>query len=264
MKDYYSILGVNPDDGFNVLKKAYYRRALECHPDRFGGSPSKAENFKSLVEAFNVLSDPPRRARYDVSRGLQESAGRETLFECDDIDGEDPVLDTLADDILEEMIVGNTIPRDTTLQTLLMDLERTERFCMFREGKNLFYSGRVKQAGSVFSAYIEHSPGNILAHYFLGQCFVRQRRHRQAASEYLEAIRIGAGRHPPLRVPRIRNELGRLMREKVGLIARLRALCAGTGELEPLSPEEEARRQVNRAIRNILKEERRLRRSLYP
>jgi len=46
---------------FAALKKAYYRRARECHPDRFGNDPDKAEEFKAVVEAFVTLSDPEKR-----------------------------------------------------------------------------------------------------------------------------------------------------------------------------------------------------------
>ena len=56
--NHYELLGISNDCGFSALKKAYYRRARECHPDRFGNSPEKAEEFKQVVEAFVTLSDP--------------------------------------------------------------------------------------------------------------------------------------------------------------------------------------------------------------
>ena len=65
--NYYEILGIGRECGFAALKKAYYRRARECHPDRFGNAPEKVEEFKLLVEAFVTLSDPEKRRQYDAS-----------------------------------------------------------------------------------------------------------------------------------------------------------------------------------------------------
>ena len=57
-QNHYKVLGVETDCDFASIKKAYYRRVKECHPDLFGGSKSKEEEFKFLVLAFDVLSDP--------------------------------------------------------------------------------------------------------------------------------------------------------------------------------------------------------------
>lgn len=48
------------------IKRAYRRRALEVHPDRNPGDPHAEERFKELTEAYSVLGDPSRRARYDA------------------------------------------------------------------------------------------------------------------------------------------------------------------------------------------------------
>lgn len=48
------------------IKRAYRRRALEVHPDRNAGDPHAEERFKELTEAYSVLGDPSRRARYDA------------------------------------------------------------------------------------------------------------------------------------------------------------------------------------------------------
>jgi molecular chaperone DnaJ len=64
-RDYYEILGVerNADDG--ALKSAYRKLALTYHPDRNPNNPDAAEKFKEASEAYAVLSDPEKRARYD-------------------------------------------------------------------------------------------------------------------------------------------------------------------------------------------------------
>lgn len=64
-KDYYEILGVpqNADDA--TIKKAYRKKALEFHPDRNPGDKNAEENFKEAAEAYEVLSNSEKRARYD-------------------------------------------------------------------------------------------------------------------------------------------------------------------------------------------------------
>ena len=74
IENYYSILGVERNSNFQELKKAYYRKAKECHPDRFNNSPQKTEEFKVLVGAFDVLSDPAKRRRYDQRLFNDEAA----------------------------------------------------------------------------------------------------------------------------------------------------------------------------------------------
>lgn len=261
MKSHYDILGVEASADFVALKKAYYRSAMSCHPDRFGGDPLKAEEFKRVVMAFNVLSDPLTRARYDAT--VMAKAGRPApaLSYAED----DAILDTLADDILEEMIVGNTLPRNTSLQTLMLDLERTERFCLFREAKTLYYRGQVQSAAALFRRYLLWSPINLLARYYLGRCYAAQSRYGQAAREYAQVIKIGQRRSPPLYLARIRMELDLLRRERLGLWSRLRANWLSTGERpEPLPPDEQMRREVSRAIRRRLNEEARHRTALPP
>jgi molecular chaperone DnaJ len=64
-RDYYEILGVSRGAGEEDLKKAYRRLAIQFHPDRNPGSKEAEERFKELNEAYQVLSDPERRAQYD-------------------------------------------------------------------------------------------------------------------------------------------------------------------------------------------------------
>ena len=68
-KDYYKILGVAKDAKEDEIKKAYRKQALKWHPDKNSGSEEqKAEadkNFKDIGEAYGVLSDSQKKARYD-------------------------------------------------------------------------------------------------------------------------------------------------------------------------------------------------------
>lgn len=64
-KDYYKILGVERNASLDEIKKAYRRLALKYHPDRNPGDKQAEEKFKEINEAYQVLSDPEKRARYD-------------------------------------------------------------------------------------------------------------------------------------------------------------------------------------------------------
>ncbi len=64
-KDYYKILGVDRNASLEEIKRAYRRLALKYHPDRNPGDKAAEEKFKEINEAYQVLSDPEKRARYD-------------------------------------------------------------------------------------------------------------------------------------------------------------------------------------------------------
>ncbi|MDR9390563.1 MAG: molecular chaperone DnaJ [Trueperaceae bacterium] len=63
--DYYDLLGVARDADTKAIKAAYRKLALKYHPDRNPGDPDAEETFKSLNEAYAVLSDDEKRANYD-------------------------------------------------------------------------------------------------------------------------------------------------------------------------------------------------------
>jgi molecular chaperone DnaJ len=64
-RDYYEVLGIARDASTDVIKSAYRKLALKYHPDKNPGDKSAEERFKEAAEAYSVLCDGEKRARYD-------------------------------------------------------------------------------------------------------------------------------------------------------------------------------------------------------
>jgi molecular chaperone DnaJ len=94
-RDYYAVLGVNRHASEQDIKSAYRKLALQYHPDRNPGDKAAEDKFKEAAEAYSVLADEDKRARYDryghaaVSGAAGGAAGFDpTIFaEFDDIFG---------------------------------------------------------------------------------------------------------------------------------------------------------------------------------
>ena len=71
----YETLGVKPDANAEAIRKAYRKLAKELHPDLNPGKPEAEARFKSVTAAYDLLSDPEKKARYD--RGEIDESGAE-------------------------------------------------------------------------------------------------------------------------------------------------------------------------------------------
>ena len=76
-RDYYEVLGVAKTATTDEIKKAYRKKAIQYHPDKNPGDKEAEEKFKEAAEAYEVLSDPQKRQRYDQFgfAGMQGAGG---------------------------------------------------------------------------------------------------------------------------------------------------------------------------------------------
>ncbi len=244
--NYYETLGVAADCEFSALKKAYYKRARECHPDLFGNAPSKTEEFRNLVEAFVTLSDPEKRKHYDGT--LRINASFAVLPEGDTI------MDTDADDTLEELIVGNNPPSNTTLFTFFRDLEKTMVFMTSREARNLFANRKYRSAARLYEKLVSLAPLNILYRVYYARCLTHLRDYKKAAFHYRTAISIGKHRDPPQHLHTVRKELKELSRKQMPILHKMLRLFSEPESSSTLTPDEEMIAQAERIMAKMLNE----------
>lgn len=86
-RDYYEVLGVDRNASVDEIKSAYRKLAMKYHPDRNPNDPEAEEKFKEAAEAYDVLSDPEKRRKYDTfgHQGLSGGGGYSTYTDINDI-----------------------------------------------------------------------------------------------------------------------------------------------------------------------------------
>lgn len=251
---FYAVLGIEPTAEFKDIKKAYYQRAKACHPDLHAGDPEKEHEFKVVVAAFDVLSDPQKRQGYDSHLYMQEAEVARGHYADTGFTYETPesILDTAADDYLEELVVGNDVPAGATLQTLLLDLEHTRLFVQFREGKTCLHNKQYRRAADIFTECVQTAPRNILYRFYLARACTRLRRYAEAERQLGLCLRIGKRRTPPLHLRGLRDKLYYLRQDHRGLIGRVKNLLVEPPERTNYSAESELVEEHNRAIQRLL------------
>jgi molecular chaperone DnaJ len=81
MKDYYHILGVQRTASVEEIKKAFRKLAIKYHPDKNPGNKKAEENFKEVAEAYEVLSNPEKKIKYDKGDSGAGGGGFEYQYE---------------------------------------------------------------------------------------------------------------------------------------------------------------------------------------
>ena len=84
-RDYYEVLGISRDAEPQEIKSAYRKLAIQHHPDKNEGNKEAEERFKEAAEAYSVLSDAEKKARYDRfgHAGLGQGTGGFQGFDPD-------------------------------------------------------------------------------------------------------------------------------------------------------------------------------------
>ncbi len=254
MRSLYDILGVRVTATFEEIKKAYYRQVKLCHPDLFNGDLAKTQEFQELVNAFDILSDPFTRKEYDDRRMIEHTPVPPTtnVFH----DEHDKIMDTIADDILEELIVGNDVPKNTTLQSLMLDLAHTDRFIMFREAKTFFSQGKFNYCYALCGKLIDLSPHNILYHFYYAESARILGKAARAAKHFRICLQIGVMRTPPQRLAKIRRHY-RAAQQARGWLGKIATWFLDEGPSIDLSETERSKMVIDEMFATELKRQKR-------
>ena len=97
-KDYYEVLGLQKGASDDEIKKAFRKLAIKYHPDKNKGNKEAEEKFKEINEAYQVLSDPKKKANYDQfgsADGAGFGGGFDGGFDFSGMGGFGDIFDTI-------------------------------------------------------------------------------------------------------------------------------------------------------------------------
>ena len=142
-KDYYQILGVSPDADEKTIRQTFRKLARQYHPDVNPGDKTAEEQFKSINEAYQVLSDAEQRKKYDALRAQyqswQQSGGRPRDFNWQAWSaqpGEGAYRDAGTVDDLQDLF-GDESPFSDFFTSIFGEARRAERTPRPRRGRDL-------------------------------------------------------------------------------------------------------------------------------
>jgi molecular chaperone DnaJ len=93
-KDYYEILGIQKGASDDEIKKAFRKLAIKYHPDKNKGDKEAEEQFKEINEAYQVLTDPQKKAQYDQYGTTDFQGGFDGGFDFSEMGGFGDIFDT--------------------------------------------------------------------------------------------------------------------------------------------------------------------------
>ena len=162
-------------------------------------------------------------------------------------------MDSEADDILEELIVGNNVPPETSLATLLADLEKTETFLRYREGRDHLMHRRYREAEECFRFIVARAPQNIIFRIHLARTLGATGRCFAALHHYQVARSIGRRRVPEQRLLRVKAEMEALRKKHHPLLHWTLSLFAEKKPVFVEDPADAMVRQLSRSMTSAMK-----------
>ena len=145
---HYEVLGVNPDSTEEDIKKAYRTQTVKYHPDK-NSSPQALEKMKTINTAYDTLSDPHKRAQYDVTINIQNDF---TINIQNSISSLNYIISKL-DSVIERMLINRTSKKPSN------DPRKTNPLGDF----NLPYEGLLKTTAD--SDYYQRNAYIVLEHH---------------------------------------------------------------------------------------------------
>ncbi|MDF2440293.1 MAG: molecular chaperone DnaJ [Abditibacteriota bacterium] len=202
--DYYEILGVTPETELGVIKERYRRLVRENHPDVAADKTVAHERMQLILTAWNVLSDPGLRARYDLSR--REALGRDALlqttspasspagspprptapnpFYTQPKSPADAEADAKKRARAQQAMRGSAAPQRA-------GNARTRLLTMVFDAAQLYHvEGRAEEAIRVCNNVMKADPTNAEAVVLLGDIYAEQNRKDVALAMYERAVRL--------------------------------------------------------------------------
>jgi curved DNA-binding protein CbpA len=138
---HYDILGVAVSATQAEIKKAYYTKALQYHPDKNHTDPAAAEKFKAIEIAYDVLGDETKRQDYnrDLNSGVRLNPFRFNQSRAPtDQESEDEFIDWVAD--IKQALWENNLAELAQLLEQTADMRANERYWPFDEQRRQFYN----------------------------------------------------------------------------------------------------------------------------